>query len=240
MTAPARRIPLDRRVLVVREDRIDLRPERGAVLWPLIGLAIGLALFALVALFANDLSTTLLAVMLLAGLIFAPLSAMGVIYSIIGAAVVVERKKQSVRFQQGVLGLGLGTYELVPFWKIEHIEVADFPLGDAPSNLPRPAFDLRAWDIVLVKASGKRLSIGQVVAANKDDLLDEGFDRALDAAEAIAALTDKPVVITAAVEDESLQEMAEPEGAEDGEPTVSASEEPPRSPLSRARERGRG
>jgi hypothetical protein len=206
MPAATRRIPLDRRVLVVREDRIDLRPERGAVLWPLIGLAIGLALFAAVALFAESLSATVLAIMLIAGLIFAPLSAMGVIYSIIGAAVVVERKKQSVRFQQGVLGLGLGTYELVPFWKIEHIEVADFPLGEAPSNLPRPAFDLRAWDIVLVKTSGKRLSIAQVVSANQEALLDEGFDRALDAAEAIAGMTDKSVVITAAVEDEPLED----------------------------------
>ena len=113
-----------------------------------------------------------------------------------------------MRFQQGVLGLGLGTYELAPFWKIERIEVADFPLGDAPSNLPRPAFDLRAWDIVLVKTSGKRLSIAQVVSANQDDLLDEGFNRALDAAEAIAAMTDKPVVITAAVEDEQPDEIA--------------------------------
>jgi hypothetical protein len=200
--AETQRIPLDRRVLVVREDRIDLRPERGAVLWPLIGLAIGLGIFAVVVLFANDLSATALALMLIPGLIIAPLSAMGVIYSIIGAAVVVERKKQSIRFQQGVLGLGLGTYELVPFWKIDHIEVADFPLGDAPSNLPRPAFDLRAWDIVVVKTSGKRLSIAQVVSANQGDLIDEGFNRALDAAEAIAAMVDKPVAITAAVEDE--------------------------------------
>jgi hypothetical protein len=221
MPEPARRIPLDRRVLVVREDRIDLRPERGAVLWPLIGFAIGLALFAAVALFASSLSTTLLAIMLIAGLIFAPLSAMGVIYSIVGAAVVVERKKQSVRFQQGVLGLGLGTYELVPFWKIEHIEVADFPLCDAPSNLPRPAFDLRAWDIVLVKTSGKRLSIAQVVSANKDDLLDEGFDRALDAAEAIAAMTDKSVAITAAIEDELAGDIA-PDAQPDAAPHVDA------------------
>ena len=216
MPAATRRIPLDRRVLVVREDRIDLRPERGAVLWPLIGLAIGLGLFAAVALFAESLSTTLLAIMLLAGLIFAPLSAMGVIYSIIGAAVVVERKKQSVRFQQGVLGLGLGTYELVPFWKIEHIEVSDYPLGDAPSNLPRPAFDLRAWDIVLVKTSGKRLSIAQVVSANREALLDEGFNRALDAAEEISAMVDKPVVITAAVEDDREDDTAEPQAGETG------------------------
>ena len=198
----ARRIPLDRRVCVIREDRIDLRPERAAVVLPLIGLMMGLALFAVIALFAQDLSATALAFMLIPGVFIAPLSAMGVIYSIVGAAVVVERKKQSVRFQQGVLGLGLGTIELVPFWKIERIEVDDFPLGDAASNLPRPAFDLRAWDIVLVKTSGKRLSIAQAVSANRDDLLDEGFNRALDATEAIGAMTDKPVVITAAVEEE--------------------------------------
>ena len=214
---PVHRIPLDRRVCVVREDRIDLRPERGAIVLPLLGLAIGLALFGAIALFANTLSTAALAVMLLAGLIFAPVSAMGVIYSIIGAAVVVEKQKQSIRFQQGVLGLGLGTVELVPFWKIERIEVADFPLGDAPSRLPRPAFDLRAWGIVLVKTSGKRLSIAQVVSANQDDLIDEGFDRALDAAQAIGAMTDKPVVITAAIEDDRDEEtIAEAQPGETG------------------------
>src|SRR2546422_6069520 len=209
MTSEARRIPLDRRVCIVREGRIDLRPERGAVVLPLIGLAVGLALFAAVALFADSLSTTLLALMLIAGLLVAPLSAMGVIYSIIGAAVVVERQKQSVRFQQGVLGLGLGTVELVPFWKIERIELEDFDLGEAKSGLPRPALDLRAWDIVLVKASGKRLSIGQVVSANNTELIDEGFARALDAAEAIAAIVGKTVVITAEVE---AEEAASPHG----------------------------
>ena len=46
-------------------------------------------------------------------------AAMGLVYSVIGAAVVVEKAKESVRFQQGVLGLGIGTMELVPFWKID-------------------------------------------------------------------------------------------------------------------------
>lgn len=217
MSEPVRRIPLDRRVLVIRQNRIDLRPERGAVVWPLLGLSIGLALFAGVALFAEDLSTTALAAMLIPGVIIAPFSAMGLIYSMIGAAMVIETKKQSVRFQQGVLGLGLGTVELVPFWKIERIEADDFPLGDAPSRLPRPAFDLRAWEIVLVKTSGKRLSIAQVVSANMEDLIDEGFDRALDAAEAIAAMVEKPVVITAAVEDErEEQTIAEAQTGETG------------------------
>jgi hypothetical protein len=202
-----RRIPLDRRVLVVRENRIDLRPERGAVLFPLAGLLVSGVLFACVVLFADDLSVTALALILLPGLLIAPFAAMGLVYSVIGAAVVVERAKQSVRFQQGVLGLGIGTMELVPFWKITHIEVADFDLGDVTAG-PRPPLDLRAWDIILVKESGKRLPIAQVLTGNAPDLVEEGWDRCLDAAEAIAAMTGSRVVITA--ETEPPEKPAEP------------------------------
>jgi hypothetical protein len=208
--ADTKRIPLDRRVLIVREQRIDLRPERGAVIFPLIGLSIALVLFAIVALFSSSLSATVLAIILLPGLLLAPFSAMGLVYSVIGASVVVEKKKQSVRFQQGVLGLGIGTMELVPFWKIEHIAVEDFPLGDVTPDGPPPILDLRAWDIVLIKKSGKRLSIGQVVAANAPDLIDEGFGRAMDAAEALAAMTESNVVITAQVEEAEAEAEAAP------------------------------
>jgi hypothetical protein len=219
MSEQVKRIPLDRRVCIVREHRIDLRPERGAIIGPGIGLVIGAALFAAIATYANDLSVWVLAAMLLAAVIITPFSAMGFLYSLIGAAVVVERAKNSVRFQQGVMGLGLGTYELVPFWKIEHIEVEDYALGDVPPpGRIRPPLDLRAWDITLVKTSGKRLPIGQVVSGNTNDLIDEGFDRALDAAEAIAAMVDKPVVITAAVEERKEED--------DGEPEVQAAPDP--------------
>ena len=209
MSDAVKRIPLDRRVLVVREQRIDLRPERGAVLFPLIGLAIALSLFAIVTLFANSLPAGLLLLILIPGLALAPFSGMGLVYSVIGASVVVEKKKSSVRFQQGVLGLGIGTMELVPFWKIEHIAVDDFALGDITPNGPKPILDLRAWDIVLVKKSGKRLSVGQVVAANTPDLIDEGFGRALDAAEAIAEMSESKVVITADIEDAAAEAVAE-------------------------------
>lgn len=202
MPEATKRIPLDRRVLVVREGRIDLRPERGAVIFPLIGLAISLTLFAIVALFASSLSVTVLMLILMPGLFLAPFSAMGLVYSVIGASVVVERKKESIRFQQGVLGLGIGTMELVPFWKIERVQVEDFALGEVPPNGPPAVLDLRAWDVVLIKKSGKRLSIAQVVAANTTDLIDEGFGRALDAAEAIAEMTGSSVAITAEIEDE--------------------------------------
>ena len=205
-----KRIPLDRRVLVVREERIDLRPERGAVIFPLIGLLISGSIFASIVLFADDLSATALVLILLPGLLLAPFSAMGLVYSVIGAAVVVERAKESVRFQQGVLGLGIGTMELVPFWKIDHIAVEDFEQGiNAPG--PHP-LDFRAWDIILVKESGKRLPIAQVVAGASGDLIEEGWDRAIDAAEAIAEMTDSRVEITAEIEPEGPpQAAAEPE-----------------------------
>jgi hypothetical protein len=206
MATAVRRIPLDRRVCVVREGRIDVRPERAALIGPLAGLAISLALFVSVGLFSSDLSTLALAAMLIPGLILGPFSVMAVVYSILGASVVIDARKQSATFHQGVLGLGLGTVELVPFWKIERLEVQDLPLGDVEAKGPRPPLDLRAWDVVLVKTSGKQLSIGQVIAASSPDLIDEGFDRALDTAEAVGTLVGKPVIITAALEGPVLSE----------------------------------
>lgn len=217
MAGTTKRIPLDRRVCVVREGRIDIRPERAAILGPLLGLAISISLFVAIAVFGSDLSATALAAMLIPGLILGPLSGMGVVYSLLGSHVIVDAKKQSATFQQGVMGLGLGTVELAPFWKIDRIEVRDYPLGDVPASGPPPPLDLRAWEIVLVKASGKELPIGQVVAANVPDLIDEGFNRAVDAAEAVGALTGKPVVITAATE--SLHDApAEAEAAAQEQP----------------------
>ncbi len=219
MSTVSRRIPLDRRVCVVREGRIDVRPERGAIIGPFLGLAISLLLFVAVALFASQLSAVALAAMLVPGLILGPLSGMGLVYSLVGAHVVIDARKQSVAFQQGVLGLGIGTVELVPFWKIERLEVCDLQLGEVEGKGPPPPFDLRAWDVVLVKTSGKELSIGQVLAANTPDLIDEGFDRALDAAEAVAELVGKDVVITAEVEGSAEAPAAEPVEQRAGEPT---------------------
>jgi hypothetical protein len=208
MSSATKRIALDRRVCVVREGRIDVKPERGAVIGPLLGLALSIGLFVAVAVLGSRLSVGVLAAMLLPGLILGPLSGMGLVYSLFGAHVVIDARKQSAGFQQGILGLGIGTVELVPFWKIERLEVRDYPLGDTPAQGPPPPLDLRAWDIVLVKTSGKELSVGQVIAANTPDLIDEGFDRILDVAEAVSALVDRPLAITAAVE-ERVAETAE-------------------------------
>ncbi len=223
MSSAARRIPLDRRVCIIREGRIEVRPERGAVVGPLLGLAVSLSLFVSVALFSGQLSAPALAAMLVPGLVLGPFSAMALLYSLLGAHVIIDAGKRSAAFQQGVLGLGLGTAELVPFGKIERLEVQDLPLGEVKPKGPPPPLDLRAWDVVLVKTSGKELSIGQVVAANTPDLIDEGFDRALDAAEAVGALVGRPVVIAAAVEERSWEAAAPAEERGEG-PALSEAE----------------
>src|SRR3970282_2476279 len=138
MSTETRRIALDRGVWGVREGRIDIRPERGAILGPLLGLSVSVALFVAVALFADDLPVGALAAMLLPGLVLGPFSAMAFVHSILGAYVIIDAKKQSVTFEQGVLGLGLGTVELAPVWKIERLEVEGLALGEGtPKGRPR-------------------------------------------------------------------------------------------------------
>jgi hypothetical protein len=205
MGTAVRRIPLDRRVCIVRDGRIDVRAERAAFVGPLVGLAISLGLFVSVGVFSGDLSAVALAAMLLPGLILGPFSAMALVYSLLGASVIIDARKQSATFQQGVLGLGLGTVELVPFWKIERLEVQDLPLGEVEAKRSPLPMDLRAWDVVLVKTSGEQRSIGQVIAASSPDLVDEGFDRAVDVAEAVGTLVGKATVITAAVEEPAAE-----------------------------------
>ena len=101
-------------------------------------------------------------------------------------------------------------------------------LASASIRNPVFAWMLMAGFIVFGWIGFKRLPIGQVISANRDDLIDEGFNRALDAAEAIAAMTGKTVVITAAIEEGAADEAnREP----DKTSTVAASDEHDESPL---------
>ncbi|MFQ6019735.1 MAG: hypothetical protein ACE5KW_03165 [Dehalococcoidia bacterium] len=202
VAAENKRIVLDRRLCVVRPGRIDVRPSPGALVFPTVGLLASACSFTVIALLLNDLPMLVLALLLVPGIIIFPLSAMGLVYSIFGTHVIVDAKKRSACFQQGLLGLGLGTVELVPFWKIDHIAIDDVSLGEAEMRALRPPVNLRAFDVVLVKVSGKRLSLGQVITPNAYDLVVEGFDRAMDTAEAVASLVDKPLRINVELEEE--------------------------------------
>lgn len=187
-----RTIALDRRICVVREGRIDIRPSPGAVILPLAVMVVSVVCFVVIGLTINVLPVAALAVLLIPNVVVFPLAAMGLVYSLVGAHVIVDRRKGSVTFQQGWIGLGLGTRELVPFEKIDHISLEETTLGEVESPWLAPV-DLRVWDIVLVKASEKRLSIGTVVIPAEPDLAQEGLTRARQAAGAIAALVGKPL-----------------------------------------------
>jgi hypothetical protein len=187
-----RTIALDRRICVLREDRIDIRPSPGAVILPLAAMVVSIVCFAVIGLTINVLPVAALAALLIPNVLIFPLAAMGFVYSLIGAHVIIDRRKGSVTFQQGWIGLGLGTRELVPFEKIDHIALEETTLGEVESPWLAPV-DVRVWDIVLVKRSEKRLSIGMVVMPAEPDLAQEGLSRARQAAAAIAALVGSPL-----------------------------------------------
>lgn len=192
VSSGVRTIALDRRICVVREGRIDIRPSPGAFVVPLAAMLVSVLCFVAIGLTINLLPLVALALLLIPSVLIFPLAAMGLVYSLIGAHVIIDRRKGSVVFQQGVTGLGLGTRELVPFDKIDHIALEETTLGEKESPWLAPV-DVRVWDIVLVKTSEKRLPIGMVVVPAEPDLAREGLARARQAAGAIAALVEKPL-----------------------------------------------
>ena len=181
----AERIPLQRAVAVIGDDSVAIRRSRAQLLAPLIQLALAAGAVALIVAFLEVLPLALLVLLLVVALLMGPIATLGLVYNVIGRSVLLEREKQSVRWQQGLLGLGLGTDELVPFWRIDHIAVE----GDYEAELAGgERQDLVSWDVELVKDNGKRLEIGTVVAARS--LAAEGLARANRLAEAIAERSD--------------------------------------------------
>ncbi len=157
------RIPMHRSVAVVTHDSIVVRPARGRLIVPLVQafLAAG-AVLLIVRLLNNDGPLLLLVLALMVVLLLGPAAVLGLVFNIAGSSVSIEREKQSVRLQQGFLGLGLGTSELVPFWRIERVEVA----GDLADELSGGELqDIVQWDVRVVKDNGRTVGLGVVVAA---------------------------------------------------------------------------
>ena len=121
------RIPLHRTAAVISNGKVVIRPS-GRLVIPLIQVAIaGGAVLLIIQLLNNNGSLVLLVIALLVAMLIGPAAVLGLVYNLFGAAVTVDGEKQSVVVQQGFLGLGIGTSELVPFWRIAHIEVARTP-----------------------------------------------------------------------------------------------------------------
>ncbi|MCH7512017.1 MAG: hypothetical protein IIB19_06605 [Chloroflexi bacterium] len=185
---PARReIDLHRRVCVIKPDTIEIKPARSAAIAPLIGLFLAISAFVAVVLWLEQLPFVLALLLMGAAIVLVPFSGMGFVYSVYGANVVIDRKKQTAIWQQGLLGMGVGTEELVPFAKIERLELEE------TSREPQEgeAQDFAQYEILLLKTSGRRLPLGQVTVPRY--MADDGLARAREVAQAIADLVEKPL-----------------------------------------------
>jgi hypothetical protein len=109
---------LHRSVAVIGRDRIELKSARGTVLLPLVGISLAIAVIAYLMTGGADLPFWALVGGLFFCLIVVPFSAMGLVSALVGADIVIDAKKGSATWQQGYLGMGIGTRELVPFPKI--------------------------------------------------------------------------------------------------------------------------
>ena len=129
---------------------------------------------------------------LLAGAVLAlPIAGLGLVYSLFGANVVADGAGRSVAWKQPVLGMGVGTTDLVPFWKIR-----EFVVEDAGREIQHPdgveeAHAFAQWDLTLVKKNGKRLRVGGLSVPR--EMEETGLDRVMEVAEAFAAISDAPL-----------------------------------------------
>jgi hypothetical protein len=186
---PAKRIIyLDRRVAFIEPDRINVRPALAAALFPLVWLLIGVASFVSIVLWLDAIPFPVVLLLLLIAIVSIPLAGIGFVYAVAGANVVFDRKKQSGVWQQGFLGMGVGTTELVPFWKIAEIRIEETTRARQRGEQQ----DLAQFEIVLVKVSGKHLKVGDVVRPRS--MVREGLAEARDVAAAIADMAGKPLV----------------------------------------------
>ena len=176
---------------MIGPDKVEIKAARGTVILPLIGLSLVAGAGAWMATTVGTLNFWFMVGLLLFCLLAAPVSIMSLVSSIVGADVIVDRKKGSVTWQQGYLGMGIGTKELVPFAKIDHLEVTIE--GDKADRWREESDALRQFALVLVKRSGKRLTLAQVPVPVQGQM--DGMDRTLAVANAVAEITGAAVTL---------------------------------------------
>ena len=208
---PSKRIVyLNRRVAFIEPHRINVRPALAAALFPLFWLLLGVASFVSILLWLDRLPFALVLVLLVVAVVSIPLAGIGFVYTIAGANVVFEREKQSGVWQQGFLGMGVGTTELVPFWKISQIRIEETTRERQRGEVQ----DVAQFEIVLLKESGKRLKVGDIVVPRS--MIREGLAEVREVAEAIATMTGKPLIAPEIVR--RRKGVPVDDGGTDGEP----------------------
>ena len=185
----ARRIALHRAYASIEADTISVRPSRRDIVGPIVQATLaGIAVWVL-ATFMDTLPLWVLGALLLFAIVAGPTAMLGFVYQVAGSAFLMERAKETCRWQQGFLGLGLGTRELVPFPRIRRIEVG----GDYEEELPGGDLqDVVRWEVRLVKDNDRVLTVG--VAAAARPLAEEALGRANDLGQALAAMSGAPFV----------------------------------------------
>ena len=120
-------------------------------------------------------------------ILLVPFSGMGFVYSVYGANVVVNKEKRTAVWQQGLFGMGVGTEELVPFEKIEQVEIEE--IGESLDEQGNP--DVAQYVVRLLKKSGRTLQFGQINV--RGDMLEDGLRRARLIGEAVSSMVEKPL-----------------------------------------------
>jgi len=190
-----RRLELHRRRAIISSERIDVRPSREAIVPPLAGFLIGLACVVLIVwgVTADAVPYWLLAFLLLIALIAVPFAGLTLVYAVAGANVIFDARKQSGTWQQGMLGMGIGTTDLVPFWKIEAVIITEAGLPGGSAG--RRTEELAQWEVMLLKKSGNRLRVAGMTVPRQ--FAAAGLVPVRELADAIAALTGVAVLLEA-------------------------------------------
>jgi hypothetical protein len=184
-----REIYIDRRVVTVKPDRIDVHPARSIVVLPLLALALGIAIFPAIYFWGDSLSLGLRLFLTLAAVVLVPVAGMGLVYSIGGAHMVVDRQKQSAVLQQGFLGMGVGTQELIPFFKIDRVVVREL----TPHDYRGHQEDFAQYEVAVRKVSGREVPVGTVTVLRSEEK--EGLARAREVAAALAEMAGTRVTV---------------------------------------------
>lgn len=203
---------LNRRVAFIEPDRINVRPALAAIVFPGFGLIVGIAAFAAVVMWLDRMPFAVALLLLAVAIVSIPLAGIGFVYAIGGTNVVFDRAKQSGLWQQGFLGMGVGTTELVPFWKIQEIRIDELTRERQRGELQEVA----QLAIVLVKVSGKRLTVGDLVVPRS--MVRQGLEEVRAVAQAIAEMTDKPLIAPEVVRRRKASAATEDEDADETGP----------------------
>ena len=178
-----RRIAMRRSYALISDDAIEVKQARAGLVVPLVQALLAGGAVWLIANYLDRLPIWVLLLLLLLTLFMGPAAILGLVYNLVGASFLMERAKESARWQQGFLGLGLGTHELVPFWGIARIEVS----GDFEDELGSGDLqDVVTWTVRLVKDNDRSLDVADVAAARP--MAGEALDRANELASALAAM----------------------------------------------------